>query len=88
MRRTAGLLVPGFTKSFDAVAGCGVTWWLGIRIGAFDVVRLPDRARVRVGRGEVRGEPARGGTVERGVEGGDPHARHTRKVVGYALLRT
>lgn len=42
VRRIRGLLVPGFTKRFDLVADMGVTYFLGVPIGRFDVRRWPD----------------------------------------------
>jgi hypothetical protein len=38
VRRTGGLLVPGFTKRFSADGACGRTYLWRIPIGRFDVV--------------------------------------------------
>lgn len=38
VRRTGGLLVPGFRKRFTRDGSCGVTYLGPLRIGAFDVV--------------------------------------------------
>ncbi len=40
VRRTSGLLVPGFTKRFDA--GSGMTFFFGVPIGRFDVDVAPE----------------------------------------------
>ncbi|MCW2923239.1 MAG: hypothetical protein JWM98_643 [Thermoleophilia bacterium] len=45
--RVSGLLVPGFTKRFDAGATRGTTYWCGVRIGAFDVVRTRGACELR-----------------------------------------
>lgn len=37
VRRTGGLLVPGFTKRFDERGRDGMTYFLGVPIGRFDV---------------------------------------------------
>lgn len=42
VRRTAGLLLPGFTKRFDE-RGQGMTYLAGVPIGRFDVVVHGDR---------------------------------------------
>jgi hypothetical protein len=44
VRRTGGLLVPGFSKRFDLVADEGTTYLAGVPIGRFDVRRRPDGA--------------------------------------------
>lgn len=38
VRRTGGLLVPGFSKRFDPDGSDGMTYLLGIPVGRFDVV--------------------------------------------------
>ncbi len=42
VRRTSGLLVPGFRKRFSPDGTWGVTYLLLIRVGAFDVRRRDD----------------------------------------------
>ena len=44
MRRTSGLLVPGFRKRFSPRRTDGVTSWLGVPIGRFQVVHRADGA--------------------------------------------
>ena len=38
VRRTGGLLVPGFTKRFNAAGTTGLTYLWGVSVGRFDVV--------------------------------------------------
>jgi hypothetical protein len=42
VRRTGGVLVPGFSKRFDLVARRGTTYLAGIAIGQFAMRVLPD----------------------------------------------
>lgn len=49
VRRTGGLLVPGFRKRFSVDGSSGVTYLWRLRIGAFDVV-----AGTRTGSVELR----------------------------------
>lgn len=44
VRRTSGVLVPGFAKRFDDARTTGVTYLWGVPIGAFDVVQLAEGA--------------------------------------------
>lgn len=42
VRRTGGVLFPGFSKRFDLVADEGTTYLAGMPIGRFDVRRRAD----------------------------------------------
>jgi hypothetical protein len=41
VKRTGGVLPPGFTKRFSDDGSSGTTYFLGVPIGAFDVVDVP-----------------------------------------------
>lgn len=68
VRRVSGLLVPGFSKRFERKLQAGVTSWLGVPVGGFEVHRTrAGRCELRYVRWPVVDElertPSRGGRI-------------------------